>query len=1143
MMRLLSIAVLAALAGACAPMPGPAADPVDRLLAIDPQSPSWNPVELPPSLRHHLAGLFAPSRAADEEPLDTLVLRLSTEHLGEPQEPPPPAVDRTEALKAYAEGRSRLLDGDVAGAVVSLTRATQLDPGSSEAWRELAEAQLRSGARQSSYRSFQRAVELGMDDARSLELLGRFAGERGEGALAARLFARAMRGRPEEADPALPYVLAFEFAQTIDGGSRAALEALRRAAEIPEEVLASTGYRAEVAAIIQQRPRLWVELGDESARRREPAEADRCYHAAMQGAPDPMLLIARRIVVQVSAGRPGRGAVLFLAALAQNPSLIPPCDERAVALGAILGASAAGPIFREQLGEIELPPSASLAAWLLRVKAAAEPPSRARPLLVQALARAPDSRSALADWAGTIDPRDGPRALRLGTGLLASDVDALAVASVLVDRVDAKEAADAVRGARGDDRIVAAMMSLRLDDPARAAALLGEAPVEALGAEYWLARARIAAAMADWGMGEGAVAALGGDARRAAIAFALLQRFPQGLGVIAPGNDSGSADSRSLLIGSELALGLGEADRAERWLRAALELDPHDERAHERLVALYAPQGGRADSGKLSESIQAARRSIPDSRLVRSLIASELLQRALHDAAWIELLRLVEEQPGDPEVHPLVLRAMQVRANPEDEAWVRAFAGEHPNPDAPVALLARWLRQAGEDAAGEECLRRRLADRASHALARLLEEFVRSDPARAGEADALALARLERTPRSIDASLELAAVLADGPRAGEVPGLLGAALPRGITMVSSQAEHLSSAMESLADAAPRTFLEACRVLIDRGIILRAPWHQHRLEVLSESHDASALLAAVDDALEQHPGLDLAPYGLVTSRLVALKRADVAADFAIAAALARDKPELWLDAYRVVGLIGGGAHARRLIDGAVSAGAIPRLLADVLGPEAEPITGTEAAEVAYQAANFAWEVGREPASLEMFRLALELDPSHAWANNNLGYFLLETGGDLGEAERYLELAYQKLPDNPSVLDSLGWLRYLQGRLEDNISPGFRRMGAVTLLRLATSLPEGRVNPTILDHYADALWAAGQREAAQRYWISAEARALQRVEVLSQNPGGGEPEARDRGLKEFRDKAATIREKIEAAKNGEAPRLGGPASARP
>lgn len=69
------------------------------------------------------------------------------------------------------------------------------------------------------------------------------------------------------------------------------------------------------------------------------------------------------------------------------------------------------------------------------------------------------------------------------------------------------------------------------------------------------------------------------------------------------------------------------------------------------------------------------------------------------------------------------------------------------------------------------------------------------------------------------------------------------------------------------------------------------------------------------------------------------------------------------------------------------------------------------------------------SLRALRAAQRLAPANATLQNNLGYLLLDHGGDLKEAAGLIEAAVKQEPANGSFIDSLGWLRFKQGDLKD------------------------------------------------------------------------------------------------------------------
>jgi tetratricopeptide (TPR) repeat protein len=102
-----------------------------------------------------------------------------------------------------------------------------------------------------------------------------------------------------------------------------------------------------------------------------------------------------------------------------------------------------------------------------------------------------------------------------------------------------------------------------------------------------------------------------------------------------------------------------------------------------------------------------------------------------------------------------------------------------------------------------------------------------------------------------------------------------------------------------------------------------------------------------------------------------------------------------------------------------------------------------------------------------------DPDHADALNALGYSLADRTERFDEARSYIERALVLKPNDPAVLDSMGWIHFRLGRPEQ----------AVEYLRKALALmPDGE----IAAHLGEVLWALGKRDEAWGTWEDALAR---------------------------------------------------------
>lgn len=102
--------------------------------------------------------------------------------------------------------------------------------------------------------------------------------------------------------------------------------------------------------------------------------------------------------------------------------------------------------------------------------------------------------------------------------------------------------------------------------------------------------------------------------------------------------------------------------------------------------------------------------------------------------------------------------------------------------------------------------------------------------------------------------------------------------------------------------------------------------------------------------------------------------------------------------------------------------------------------------------------------------ISLDPDNAFALNALGYHLVVNNKRLGEAEVHLERAAGLEPEDAAIMDSLGWLRFRQGQLQD----------AKKLLGEAYSIfPDAE----IAAHLGEVLWALGDETGAKSVWDKA------------------------------------------------------------
>ena len=102
-----------------------------------------------------------------------------------------------------------------------------------------------------------------------------------------------------------------------------------------------------------------------------------------------------------------------------------------------------------------------------------------------------------------------------------------------------------------------------------------------------------------------------------------------------------------------------------------------------------------------------------------------------------------------------------------------------------------------------------------------------------------------------------------------------------------------------------------------------------------------------------------------------------------------------------------------------------------------------------------------------RTIIEEQPDNAVALNALGYILTTRTDRLDEARDYIERALAIDPENPAILDSMGWVLYLQGNTDEALSYLSRAW-------------EAYADPEVAAHYGEALWQTGEQEQARSIW---------------------------------------------------------------
>jgi tetratricopeptide (TPR) repeat protein len=128
---------------------------------------------------------------------------------------------------------------------------------------------------------------------------------------------------------------------------------------------------------------------------------------------------------------------------------------------------------------------------------------------------------------------------------------------------------------------------------------------------------------------------------------------------------------------------------------------------------------------------------------------------------------------------------------------------------------------------------------------------------------------------------------------------------------------------------------------------------------------------------------------------------------------------------------------------------------------------ESDDLLYSRALLGEQLGRLDILERDLRLLIERDPENARALNALGYTLTDQTDRHQEAFELIERALELQPDDAAILDSMGWVYYRLGRIEDALA---------YLTRAMETMPD----PEIAAHLGEVLWQLGRKEEARLAW---------------------------------------------------------------
>jgi tetratricopeptide (TPR) repeat protein len=117
------------------------------------------------------------------------------------------------------------------------------------------------------------------------------------------------------------------------------------------------------------------------------------------------------------------------------------------------------------------------------------------------------------------------------------------------------------------------------------------------------------------------------------------------------------------------------------------------------------------------------------------------------------------------------------------------------------------------------------------------------------------------------------------------------------------------------------------------------------------------------------------------------------------------------------------------------------------------------------------IGQFSLSDSAYERVLALDPDNALVNNNYAYSFSERNIELDRAERMTQRALKAEPNNPSYLDTMGWIYYQQGKYEK------------ALEYIGRAVAQGETSATIYEHLGDVYYKLGNIPKALEAWKEA------------------------------------------------------------
>lgn len=415
---------------------------------------------------------------------------------------------------------------------------------------------------------------------------------------------------------------------------------------------------------------------------------------------------------------------------------------------------------------------------------------------------------------------------------------------------------------------------------------------------------------------------------------------------------------------------------AKTFLQGHLTDQPDDDRAFERLLALYL--GDADDPQRFDRAVK---------------LAADLMADDEDLIAW----RLAKLFDAVDDLDKLPDRFSSFEASLQQNKYVRLIYGEC------LARLERWE-------AAQSVFESLIKQAPNLTMARITLAFLQL---KAGEPEA-ALRTIEpaadpRQPRTIE--LQVAALM-DLDRSDQAIALLDETLRR----TSNHSDLII--FKARVQIRGEDFLGAERTLVD-GINLNSRQKSLYHELLALYEGPMRARAQTPEkfrelAQKMYANLPQSRTARLLQARLLLQKGDLKGAVALMRAVLRDHPSDLTTLTQLAEIyiqVGRPELARQLIqDGATKL------------PQDDP-------DAQYRLAAVCVMLNEHELAESIMLKLLEKHPDHPGANNDLGYTWVDKGVNLDRALKMIRIAVESDPDNPSYLDSLGWAYYKLGRFEE------------------------------------------------------------------------------------------------------------------